>query len=441
MTRQHATKCDFVGTTNVWVGFYVVTAKRANPILNINADTASLGVDPGRLHRIQAHFDQYVDDGRLPGYAFALTRRGQVVHTIYSGKRDKESGAPIEADTIYRIYSMTKPITAVAALMLWEEGRFELTDPISKFIPSFGDSKVYVKGTAAAPVTVAQTEPIRIWHLLSHTAGLTYGFMHTHPVDLLYRQAGYEWGSPAGVDLAGACDAWASQPLVFQPGTEWNYSVGTDVIGRLIEIVSGMSLDEFFRTRIFSALGMTDTGFGCPAEQVHRLAALYVPAPVTKLATRFDAMGNAALDTHPAMLSGGGGLVSTLHDYVRFQLMLAAGGILDGVRLLSPRTINMMASNHLPGGGDLEAVGRPLFAETNFSGVGFGLGVSVTIDPVAMKASGSVGDYGWGGAASTSMMIDPKEELTSTFMTQLLPSSTHPIRSEMRPLIHQALID
>ncbi len=413
-----------------------------SPVLSPTADPSKLGFDPDRLQRMKARFDRtYLDSGLLPGYAIAITRQGEVAHTVYSGKRDLESGAPIEADTIYRMYSNTKPITAVAALMLWEEGAFELTDPISKYIPEFADSRVYVKGSAAAPVTQPLTEPIRIWHLLSHTAGLTYGFMNTHPVDLLYRQAGYEWGTPAGVDLAAACDTWASLPLVFQPGTEWNYSVGTDVIGRLIEVVSGMKLDEFFRTRIFSVLGMSDTSFGVPADKVDRLAALYIPTPGTKKAKRLDAMGNAALDANPTFLSGGGGLVSTLHDYVRFQLMLVGGGQLDGVRLLSPHTIKMMASNHLPGGGDLESVGRPLFAETNYSGVGFGLAVSVTLNPALTKTPGSVGDYGWGGAASTWMMIDPKEDLTVMFMTQLLPSSTHPIRSQIRPLLYQALVD
>jgi CubicO group peptidase (beta-lactamase class C family) len=414
----------------------------SGPVLSPTADSSKLGFDPVRLQRMKTRFDRtYLDSGLLPGYAVAITRQGEVAHTIYSGKRDLESGAPIEADTIYRMYSNTKPITAVAALMLWEEGAFELTDPIAKYIPEFANTRVYVKGSAAAPITQPLIEPIRIWHLLSHTAGLTYGFMHTHPVDLLYRQAGYEWGTPPDTDLAAACTTWASLPLVFQPGTEWNYSVGTDVIGRLIEVISGMKLDEFFRTRIFSPLSMPDTSFGVPADKVDRLAALYFPTPGTKKAMRLDAMGNAALDPNPTFLSGGGGLVSTLHDYVRFQLMLIGGGQLDGVRLLSPHTIKMMASNHLPGGGDLESVGRPLFAETNYTGVGFGLAVSVTLDPAATKTAGSPGDYGWGGAASTWMMIDPKEELTVMFMTQLLPSSTHPIRSQIRPLLYQALIE
>ncbi len=423
-------------------GLVDIVAAMSAPALRPVADPSSLGVDPARLGRIQEHFDRrYVDNGLLPGYAIAITRRGQVAHTIYSGKRDLESGAAIEADTIYRIYSMTKPITAVAAMMLWEEGKFELSDPISKYIPSFADARVYTKGTAAAHLTEPLTEPVRIWHLLSHTAGLTYGFMHTHPVDLLYRQAGYEWGVPKDVDLAGACDTWASLPLLFQPGSEWSYSVGTDVIGRLVEIVSGMSLAEFFQTRLFAPLGMTDTAFGCAPEKIDRLAALYIPTPGTKKALRFDSMGAAAHDPSPTFLSGGGGLVSTLHDYVQFQLMLANGGTLGGKRLLSARTISMLASNHLPGGADLEEYGRPLFAETNFSGVGFGLAVSVTLDPATTKTAGSPGDYGWGGAASTWMMIDPVEELTVTFMTQLLPSSTHPIRTQIRPLIHQALVD
>ena len=280
---------------------------------------------------------------------------------------------------------------------------------------------------------------MRIWHLLTHTSGLTYGFHHTHPVDAMYRAAGYEWGSPPGVDLAAACDAWASLPLVFQPGTEWNYGVSTDVLGRVVEVASGQTLDEFFRERIFEPLGMNDTGFSVGAADLDRLAALYIPGP-GGVATRMDAIGDQA-KAPPDLLSGGGGLVSTAADYHRFTQMLLRGGELDGVRLLGPRTVHYMTDNHLPGGADLEQVGRPLFAETTFDGVGFGLGFSVVMNPVANKVLSNAGEFAWGGAASTAFWVDPVDDITCVFLTQLLPSSTYPIRSELKPLVYQALID
>jgi CubicO group peptidase (beta-lactamase class C family) len=274
---------------------------------------------------------------------------------------------------------------------------------------------------------------------LSHTSGLTYGFHYTHPVDAMYRAAGYEWGSPPGVDLAGACDAWASMPLLFEPGTGWNYSVSTDVLGRLVEVVSGQSLDAFMKANIFEPLGMTDTGFFVPEPEQDRLAALYGPGS-DRRAVRLDQFGRAAT-VPPAMLSGGGGLVSTAWDYHRFTQMLINRGELDGVRLLSPRTLDYMTRNHLPGGVDLEQIGQGTFAETTFDGMGFGLGFSVMLDPVANKVLSSVGEFAWGGAASTAFWVDPMEDLTVSFFTQLLPSSTHPIRAQLKQLVYQALVD
>jgi CubicO group peptidase (beta-lactamase class C family) len=275
---------------------------------------------------------------------------------------------------------------------------------------------------------------------MTHTSGLTYGFHHTHAVDEIYRAAGFEWSTPPGMDLAACCDAWAAMPLAFQPGAEWLYSVATDVLGRIVEVVSGQSLDAFFADRIFGPLGMTDTAFSAAPEDHGRLAALYAPDPQTGRATRYDVMGNAALKP-PDALSGGGGLVSTAGDYLRFARMLLGAGELDGVRLLAPRTVHYMTRNHLPGGVDLEAFGRPLFAETTFEGVGFGLGFSVVQDPVAGKSPTSAGEFGWGGAASTAFWVDPVEELAVLFFTQLLPSSTHPIRPQLHQLVHQALVD
>jgi CubicO group peptidase (beta-lactamase class C family) len=297
---------------------------------------------------------------------------------------------------------------------------------------------VFVGGSDLKPVTVPATEPIRVWHLLTHTSGLTYGFHHAHPVDAMYRAAGYEWSAPPGTDLAAATRTFASLPLLFQPGAEWNYSVSTDVLGRLVEVVSGTTLDQFFAERIFAPLGMPDTQFGVPSEDRERAAALYLPTASRGLA-RNDVLGDSVLA--PSWLSGGGGLTSTLADYHRFAQFLLGRGRLGDVRLLGDRTVRYMTANHLPGGVDLAAFGRPLFAEAPFDGVGFGLGFSVLLDPAATHTLGSPGEFAWGGAASTAFWVDPVEELTVVFMTQLLPSSTYPLRSQLRQLVYSALVD
>ncbi|HEY1624494.1 MAG TPA: serine hydrolase domain-containing protein [Streptosporangiaceae bacterium] len=411
--------------------------------LKVEADPAEVGLDADRLRRIDGRLARYVDEGLLAGWLVSVSRRGRLAHVSCYGSRDLEAGLPVEPDTLWRLYSMTKPVTSVAAMMLYEEGAFELTDPVARFIPSFADARVYTGGSDQKPVTVPAAGPVRIWHLLTHTAGLTYGFHRVHPADALYRAAGFEWAWPPGMDLAGACDVWAGIPLLFQPGAEWNYSVATDVLGRVVEVASGQRLDDFFSTRIFGPLRMNDTGFYAGEQQAGRLAALYGRGRDGR-AARLDAIGEAAR-TPPSMLSGGGGLVSTAADYHRFTQMLlhradSPAGELDGVRLLSPRTVAYMARNHLPGGVDLETYGRPLFAEAPFRGVGFGLGFAVVIGPVAGKVVCSAGELSWGGAASTAFWIDPGEELTVSFFTQLLPSSTYPIRSQLRQLVYQSLI-
>jgi CubicO group peptidase (beta-lactamase class C family) len=408
--------------------------------LKIEIDAAEAGFSPDRLQRIDRHFASYVDDGRLPGWLLAVTRAGRVVHVSTYGQRDVEAALPVELDTVFRIYSMTKPITSVAAMMLYEEGAFELKDPVSRFIPSFADVRVYREGSSLRAVTEPAAEPMRIWHLLTHTSGLTYGFHYTHPVDAMYRAAGFEWASPPGMDLADCCDAWAGFPLLFQPGTEWNYGVSTDVLGRVVEVISGQSLDRFFDERIFTPLGMDDTAFFVDERDAERLAALYMPDPATGRATRLDLLGDLARK-RPRAHMGGGGLVSTAADYHRFTQMLLNEGELDGVRLLGSRTVRYMTENHLPGGVDLEAIGRPLFAETTFDGIGFGLGFSVVADPVKNKVLASPGEFAWGGAASTAFWVDPVEQITALFLTQLLPSSTHPIRPQLKQLVYQALID
>ncbi|MER5453844.1 serine hydrolase domain-containing protein [Micromonospora sp. NPDC002389] len=403
-------------------------------------EPTEVGLDPTRLARIDAHFGRYVDDGRLAGFQVLVTRHGEIAHSATYGLRDREAGTPVEADTLWRIYSMSKPITSVAAMLLWEEGRFELTDEIGRWLPEFADMRVYSKGSTLKPYTVPAIEPIRVWHLLSHTSGLTYGFMQTSVVDGLYRAAGYDLYPPSDVDLAGACQVFGELPLLFQPGTAWGYSVATDVLGRLVEVVSGQSLDTFLRDRILDPLGMTDTRWHVAGADAARLAALYVPDPATGRAVRHDRLGDLAY-AKPTLLSGGGGLISSAGDYHRFTQMLLRGGELDGVRLLGPRTVRLMTRNHLPGGADLGTLSTGGFAETTLDGIGFGLGFAVVDDPVPSRLPSSVGEYYWGGVASTAFWVDPSEQLTALLFTQLMPSSTWPLRSQLRQLVYSALVD
>ncbi|MDP9166465.1 MAG: beta-lactamase family protein [Actinomycetota bacterium] len=400
------------------------------------ASVAELGFDPARLARLDKHLARYVDDGRLSGWQLLLTKNDQIAHESAYGWRDREAGQPVESDTLWRIASMTKPITSVAAMTLWEEGAFELTDPISRWLPAFADARVYVKGVDRTMVTVPATEPIRVWHLLSHTSGLTAGFMRTGVVDELYRRAGYEFGSPPHPSIAECVDDWAGLPLLFQPGSAWGYGVSHDLLGRLIELWSGHPLDVAVRNRVLQPLGMTDTVWHCDEARRGRLAALYVP-DADEQAVRSE-FSDAVLH-RPAILSGGGGLLSTAGDYSRFARMLANQGQLDGTRILSPRTVRLMTRNHLPG--DLAALSTGGFAETSLEGVGFGLGFAVMDDPRKAHSVASRGEFYWGGIASTGFWVDPVDDLTCVFMTQLMPSSSHPIRSQLRQLVYSARTD
>ncbi|MGC9667796.1 serine hydrolase domain-containing protein [Planosporangium sp. 12N6] len=401
------------------------------------ADPAHLGFDPDRLARIDGHFARYVDDGRLAGWQLVVTRRGEIAHASTYGYRTREDRTPVEPDTLWRIYSMTKPITSVAAMMLWERGLFELTDEISRWLPEFADVKVYDKGSALRPYTVPAVEPIRVWHLLTHTSGLTYGFLNNSVVDRLYREEGFDLYPPAGVDLAAACQVWARLPLLFDPGTAWGYSVATDVLGRLVEVVSGQRLDDFFAEQIFEPLGMTDTRWWVDGDDVKRLAGLYTPHPVDGHAAAADDLGRLAL-REPDMLSGGGGLISTAADYHRFTRLLLREGEFDGRRLLGPRTVRFMTRNHLPHGHDLGELSTGGFAETTLDGIGF----AVVENPIPIRVPSSVGEYYWGGAASTAFWVDPVEQITAMFFTQLLPSSTYPgLRPQLRQLVYSALVD
>ena len=427
--------------------------------IEAEAEPGELGFDEARLERIGRHLNRYVDDGRLPGVSVLVTRAGRIAYTHRYGHRDCERDLPVTADTIYRIYSMTKPIVTVAAMQLYEQGCFGLKDPISRWIPSFARARVFAGGNVMAYQTREPASEVTVHSLLTHMSGLTYDFHFANEVDALYRANGFNWGAPG--HLEQTCDALAGLPLLFDPGTEWNYSYSTDVVGRLVELVSGRPLDAYLAENVTGPLGMVDTGFQVPEADVERFAASYTTAALATLTTqgntgrsmppyRPDNPGLArtlmedprtsAYLAPPKILSGGGGLVSTMGDYHRFTQMLRNGGELDGARVIGRRTLEFMVSNHLPGGGDLTSCGRALFSEAAFDGVGFGLGFSVVLDPAKAQVLSSKGEFAWGGAASTAFWVDPAEDITVVFLTQLLPSSMHPLRPELTALTYQALV-
>ena len=401
-------------------------------------DPKEVGLDATRLKNIDKHFNRYVDEGSLSGYAVAVARHGKVAHFGMYGHKDSETSAPITDDTMYRIYSMTKPVTSIALMMLVERGLLQLTDPVSKFIPSFGETRVWNTGTVLKPLTNALTEPIRIWHLLTHTAGMTYGWMYSDLVDDMYRRAGFEAGVAYKDSLEVVCDKYAALPLLFQPGSSWNYSVATDIVGRVIEVVGKMPLDEFFDKNIFQPLEMHDTGFWVPEEKYERVASLYRYDETNHKKAKISGFANSSLEK-PAFLSGGGGLISTAGDYFKFIRMLEGRGKSGNVQLLSPSTFEMMVMNHLPNNADISTFGRPLGEEIFYDGLGFGLGFGVVVDQAKTRVACPNGTFSWGGMASTAFWVDPVNEISAMFFTQLIPSSTYPIRQYLRSLVYAAV--
>ena len=406
--------------------------------LTAEVQPEEVGLDSERLARLDSYLDGYVANGRQRGSLLVITRGGRIAHVSHRGHRDADAGLAVEPDTIWRIYSRTKPITSVAAMMLYEEGAIDLLDPVEKFIPSFGDLRVYRKGMAAAPVTARAAEPMLVWHLLTHTSGLTYGFQQANAVDEAYRAAGFFLDTPPEHDLASACDVWAGLPLLFEPGSEWNYSVSADVVGRIIEIVSGQSLDEFFARRIFGPLGMTDTGFTVADADRARMTALYMHDPETATAVPYPGPDPISAE-RPRLLAGGHGLASTAADYHRFTQMLLRRGELDGVRLLAPRTVELMTANHLPANATLTQFGRPLLDLVLNEGYGYGLGLATLVDPIAAKTLSAAGEYRWEGAAGTAFWVDPSADMTVLFFTQVLFGSDD-VWVGMRRLVYQALV-
>ncbi|MFN3519938.1 MAG: serine hydrolase domain-containing protein, partial [Sphingomonas sp.] len=334
--------------------------------------------------------------------------------------------------------SMTKPITSVAFMMLVEECKVALDTPVHHVLPEFKKLGVYAGGGAGVPFMTRPTEePMRMVDLLRHTSGLTYGFQNRSNIDAAHRELKLEnWHG--NYDLDGFVAELGKLPLEFSPGTSWNYSVSTDVLGAVVQRVSGMSLPQFFEQRIFKPLGMNDTGFTVPSEKLDRLVDCYTLVP-GKGRVMFDRAEESMWSTPFTLVSGGGGLVSTALDYQRFCQMCLNGGTLDGVRILGRKTIDLMTQNHLPNGADLSSMSRSLFSETQNAGTGFGLGFAVTIDTARSMMPGSVGEYYWGGMFSTAFFIDPVERLTMVFMTQLSPSMIYPIRRELKTMIYSAL--
>lgn len=397
----------------------------------------AVGLSPERLARVDRWMDEQVSGGRLAGLQVLVHRRGQLAYHRCAGLADIARGTPVAPDTVWRIYSMTKPLTSVAVMMLYEEGWFQLDDPVARFLPCFRDMRVFAGGNRFRPETVPAERDITVRDLLTHTAGLTYGFMESTLVDAMYRDAGVDFQT-AEASLGELVERAAKLPLLSQPGREWNYSIATDVLGHFVAVVSGQDFGAFLHERVLAPLGMTGTGWHVPEAAVPRFAANYYRGPDGKPAL-LDDPGTSRYLKPPPLASGGGGLVSTAGDYLRFCRFMLARGELDGVRLLGRKTVELMTMNHL--GGDLASMGQPRFSESNYHGIGFGLGFSVTLDPAAAQILGSPGEYAWGGAASTAFWIDPAEELAVILMTQLTPSSTYPIRRELRVLTYGALVD
>ncbi len=403
------------------------------------AKPESVGLSYERLARIDAWREKWIGSGKLPCALTAVMRRGEIVHVGVSGKADVERGVDAKLDTIFRIYSMTKPLTSTAIMMLYEQGLFQLDDPISRYAPEFKGLRVMTGGSRGTISTEPSMRDISYRDLLSHTSGLTYGFMESNNVDALYRSTGvdFNWGSQTS--LEGVIEKLVKCPLIAQPGAEWNYSVSTDVLGYMVQVISGMPFADFLREKVIKPLGMVDTDFFVPADKIGRFAANYTVAPGGGLKLADDPQNSPRYNAMPAVASGGGGLCSTAKDYMRFCQFMLNKGELDGVRLLGRKTVELMTSNHL--NGDMADMGQPTWSESPTNGIGFGLGFSVMLDPAKAQIVGTAGEYAWGGAASTAFWCDPAEDMVVVFMTQLMPSSFYPIRRELRVLSYQAIVD
>ena len=414
----------------------------------MKVNPAGAGLDEARLERITGHIQaRYIDPGRIAGCQVAVARHGQVGYLRSFGVRDRERSAAVGEDTIWRIYSMTKPITGVALMSLYERAMFQLTDPVTRFIPEWRDLKVRERTEDGSERLVDPRSPMTMRDVLMHMSGL--GFAGGRTLQQLFSSdnvkpgESFSPGSRRGPNatLETMIERYAGYPLEFHPGTRWFYSVSTDVCARLVEIISGQRFDDYLRTTIFGPLAMNDTAFMVPDDKVDRFAACY-RRDAGKNLVLIDDPQRSRYREEPTFLSGGGGLVSTTDDYLRFCQMMLNGGELDGRRILGRKTIELMTSNHLPEDGDLQSVALPGgYGEVGFAGMGFGLTVAVAKAPTATQVIGSPGEYMWGGAASTIFWVDPAEDLTVVFMTQLLPSGTFNFRGQLKTLVYPAIID
>ncbi len=395
------------------------------------------GFSPERLERITAHLERnYIEPGKIAGCQVLVARHGVPAYFRSFGQADRERGKPVVDDTIFRIYSMTKPITSVALMTLLEQGHFQLNDPVHRIIPEWRNHRVYVSGEGEDMETCAPNQPMTFRHVLSHTAGLSYG-AGGHPADRAYQQLGIVRGE--GETLRTFVEKLANVPLRYHPGERWMYSYATDVCGYLVEAISGKPFDRYLQETIFEPLGMKDTSFSIAPEKVSRFAANYQRQPDKSLKLIDDPERSTYL-REPAFLSGGGGLLSTTADYFRFCEMLRRGGELDGHRVLGSRTLRLMTQNHLAGGHDLTQMAIGAFSETAYEGVGFGLGFASTLSEVAAGTI-AAGDYYWGGAASTIFWVDPNEDLEVIFMTQLMPSATFNFRGQLKSIVYSSIED
>ncbi|WP_310498198.1 serine hydrolase domain-containing protein [Sandarakinorhabdus sp.] len=401
----------------------------------------SLGFHAGRLAAMDRFLDEkYVRAGRLPGTLTMVARHGDIAHVGINGHADVAGARPLALDTIFRIYSMTKPITSVALMMLVEEGKVALEDPVHRYIPAWKNMGVYVAGTHRTGFqTRPVSRPMQVVDLLRHTAGLTYGFQLRTNVDEAYRREKIGEIEKAGT-LESMIEALGKLPLEFSPGEAWNYSVATDVCGWLVQVISGQKFEDFLAERLFAPLGMVDTGFHVRNGEGHRFASCYQPTKTGGIEVQDDAATSSYLKP-ASFISGGGGLVSTAGDYLKFAQMLLNGGTADGHRYISRKTLDLMTANHLPGRSSIAAMSKSLFSEAAYDGIGFGLGFATTMDAAQTLMPGSNRDFFWGGAASTFFWVDPEEDLVGIFMTQLIPSSTYPVRREVRTMVYSALDD
>tara|TARA_R110002110_G_scaffold330339_1_gene541595 strand:- start:12354 stop:13541 length:1188 start_codon:yes stop_codon:yes gene_type:complete len=394
-------------------------------------------MNSAQLARISDHLSQrYVEPGKIPGSVTLVARDGRPCFLDVRGQRDLERGTQMTADTIFRIYSMSKPVTSVALMTLYERGLFSLEDPVHRFIPEFSNLGVYKAGSFPLFETQPCRAPMTVRDLLMHTSGLTYDFLRATNIDYAYRKMAVGLPQP-GYTLQNMIDQLAQLPLEFEPGTRWNYSVATDVIGHLIEVISGQSLPDYLRNALFEPLGMTDTSFNIESRNLPRFASCYERNLSKELVLHDDGQSSHFKDR--SFYSGGGGLLSTVADYYRFSQMLLNGGTLDGARVIGSRTLDFMTCNHLPGKVDLADFALGSFSETSYDGVGFGLGFATKEDLARNANPASVGSYFWGGLASTLFWVDPVEDLVVVFMTQLIPSSTFNFRGQLEAMVYAAL--